>query len=186
VAWAASQFDGKTVRFDNNRYYGTGYESTRRGTNGSRLDDGNNRFMWGWPSGWSSDPNNIWSWAERRYSGFDDFRLRSGQEAHASLNDTTPPSPPPTSVPPVTTPPTITPPTTTPTVAPPTSTPTTTPRSPDAKDADDVEEHDDDHHGEDHGDHGNHEDHDDHQGEDNDDADGGHCAPLLTGSYAMS
>lgn len=82
VSWAASQF--KAISFDYNVYSGSGYGSGR-GTNGNVFDVKTNRFVWGFPSGFSSDPNVIWSWIDRRFLGFDDWRAFAGQDAHGVL-----------------------------------------------------------------------------------------------------
>ncbi len=82
VSWAISQF--KAISFDDNVYAGSGFDSSR-GTNGNVFDLKTNRFVWGFPSGFSTDPNVIWSWIDRRFLGFADWQAFAGQDAHGVL-----------------------------------------------------------------------------------------------------
>jgi hypothetical protein len=80
--WASQQFS--TIRFDYNVYRGPGYESDR-GSNGNQFDDSTNRFVWGFPSGYSSNPAIVWAWTDRRFLGFTDWQALAGQDASGSL-----------------------------------------------------------------------------------------------------
>ena len=83
-AWASANFNGQTVRFESNRYRGPGFEQ-KRGTNGQQFDDASARFVWGFPSGYTSDPNVIWSWTDRRFLGFADWQALAHQDASSVL-----------------------------------------------------------------------------------------------------
>jgi parallel beta-helix repeat protein len=81
-SWAAQQF--QLIRFDYNAYDGTGYGSNR-GTNGNQFDVTTNRFLWGFPSGYSSNPAVIWSWTDKRYLGYGDWQALAGQDRNGAL-----------------------------------------------------------------------------------------------------
>lgn len=82
AAWAQAQFS--TIRFDYNVYSGTGFDS-KRGSNGNQFDDESNRFVWGFPSGYSANPAIVWAWTDRRFLGFADWQAFAGQDANGAL-----------------------------------------------------------------------------------------------------
>ena len=83
-AWASTIENGQTVRFESNHYRGPGFEQ-KRGTNGNQFDDSSARFVWGFPSGFTHDPNVIWSWTDRRFLGFADWQTYAHQDTTGVL-----------------------------------------------------------------------------------------------------
>lgn len=83
ASWAQAVFTGSGIRFDANRYRGKGFRSTK-GPKG-QYDDASLRFVWGFPHGYAADPANVYSWSERRFLGFDDWRRIAGQDRTSRL-----------------------------------------------------------------------------------------------------
>ena len=42
------------------------------------------RFLWGFPYGMASDPNDPWNWVDRRYLGFGDWQRITGQDLQST------------------------------------------------------------------------------------------------------
>lgn len=71
ASFAKAVYDEPAARFIGNVYRGSGYESSE-GENGQYTDP-TRRFVWGFPHGFESDPDNIYSYTSRRFLGFDDW-----------------------------------------------------------------------------------------------------------------
>lgn len=84
ASWARTLFTASNIRFDRNRYSGKGFRSSL-GPKG-QYDDESLRFVWGLPHGYSADPANVYSWTERRFLGFDDWRRLTGQDRNSRLS----------------------------------------------------------------------------------------------------
>jgi Right handed beta helix region len=82
LEWVRQQYEGMLVRFDRNTYRGTGFEDVRG--KDRAFSDSSRRFLWGFPYGITSDPNDPWSWVDRRYLGFGDWRRATGQDANST------------------------------------------------------------------------------------------------------
>jgi hypothetical protein len=80
--WVREQYEGMLVRFDHNTYRGTGFDDV----NGRdrAFSDASRRFVWGFPYGMASDPNDAWSWVDRRYLGFGDWQRATGQDTNST------------------------------------------------------------------------------------------------------
>lgn len=71
ASFAEAAYAEPAARFVGNLYRGTGYESDDGPDD--QYTDPTRRFVWGFPHGFESDPDNIYSYTSRRYLGFDDW-----------------------------------------------------------------------------------------------------------------
>jgi len=81
--WVRQQYLGGLVRFDHNTYRGTGFDDTT--SKDGKFADTTRRFLWGFPYGMASDPNDPWSWVDRRYLGLGDWQSITGQDMHSTF-----------------------------------------------------------------------------------------------------
>jgi hypothetical protein len=83
VSWARAVLAPGAITWDANTYRGAGYDGGPGGDD--EWSDWENRFVYAFPHGAQSDPDSIWSWTERRYVDFAEWRERSGFDAASVL-----------------------------------------------------------------------------------------------------
>jgi hypothetical protein len=71
ASFAEAIFAAPAARFSDNTYRGTGYESSAG--DDDQYSDLTRRFVWGFPHGFATDPDNIYSFTTRRFLGFEDW-----------------------------------------------------------------------------------------------------------------